>query len=84
MTIDQLCALFARILGLDEILPADNFFDLGGHSLLAAQLVEVLARENGVAVTVDEVMAHPAPKALAGHLDTTDAGGVGVQVSEVP
>ncbi|MEK6222572.1 MAG: thioesterase domain-containing protein, partial [Chloroflexota bacterium] len=34
----KLCAIWGKVLGIDNVGAGDNFFDLGGDSLLAAQL----------------------------------------------
>jgi acyl carrier protein len=44
----ELCTLWARLLGRDVVGAADDFFDLGGHSLLAAQLVGRVRERYGV------------------------------------
>jgi acyl carrier protein len=43
----QLAAVWQALLGLDEVVTTDNFFDLGGHSLLAMQAIEAMEREAG-------------------------------------
>jgi amino acid adenylation domain-containing protein/non-ribosomal peptide synthase protein (TIGR01720 family) len=54
-----LCAIVADILGVEQVVPADNFFDLGGHSLLAAQLaVQVSARLNRE-LPIETIFSHP-------------------------
>lgn len=54
-----LCAIVADILGVQRVIPTDNFFDLGGHSLLAAQLaVQVNARLNRE-LPIDTIFSYP-------------------------
>ncbi|MFF0722720.1 amino acid adenylation domain-containing protein [Micromonospora sp. NPDC003816] len=54
-----LAAVWADVLHLDRVGADDNFFALGGHSLLAAKVVARTAAERGVALTVDQLFAHP-------------------------
>ncbi len=48
-------ALFARLLGADEVGCDDSFFGLGGHSLLATKLVAAIREGCGVDVSVRNV-----------------------------
>lgn len=63
-----LAALFAEVLGVDEIGIDDDFFDLGGHSLLATKLVSRLRRQlppDAPRVTVMDLFTQPTVRQLA-------------------
>ena len=51
-----LAAVWAELLGHDDIGPDDNFFDLGGHSLLVMQAVARMESRSGVTFSPKEVM----------------------------
>lgn len=89
----QLCAIFADVLGLDEVGPDEDFFVLGGDSILSMS-VSGRARRAGLAVSPKDVFEHRTPAALAARLAgtaedaTATAGGspepVADGVGEVP
>ncbi|MGX1315217.1 amino acid adenylation domain-containing protein/non-ribosomal peptide synthase protein (TIGR01720 family) [Streptomyces calvus] len=61
---EQLCELFAEVLGLDRVGVDDSFFDLGGDSVLSLRLVSH-ARRAGLALSARDVFVHRTVAALA-------------------
>jgi amino acid adenylation domain-containing protein/non-ribosomal peptide synthase protein (TIGR01720 family) len=75
----RLAALWAGLLGVDEVGVEDNFFDLGGHSLLLLRLQARLAGELGRDVPLVELFQYPTVRALAARLQ---GGGEAPSVAE--
>ncbi|HKS12292.1 MAG TPA: amino acid adenylation domain-containing protein, partial [Pseudomonas sp.] len=59
-----MAALWAEVLGLEQVGRNDNFFELGGHSLLAVKLIERL-RQAGLHADVRVLLGQPSVAALA-------------------
>ncbi|WP_167488528.1 non-ribosomal peptide synthetase [Nocardia terpenica] len=69
-TTEELVAeVWQDVLGVDRVLPDDNFFDLGGHSLLATRVVARLRRLFGWEVALRTLFESQTVRQLAGHID---------------
>lgn len=65
----ELCALWAKLLGLPRAGRDDDFFEHGGHSLLAVRLFAQLRRTHGVNLPIGTLLTHPTPARLAALLE---------------
>jgi amino acid adenylation domain-containing protein len=54
---EQLCAIWADVLGLDAVGVDDNFLDLGGHSLAATQIVNRVQQTFGVTISLQAILS---------------------------
>jgi amino acid adenylation domain-containing protein len=62
---EEICALFAELLGLPRTGIHDSFFEMGGHSLLATLLLSRLRARFGVEVALRQIFRSPTVAELA-------------------
>ncbi|MFF4764747.1 amino acid adenylation domain-containing protein, partial [Streptomyces sp. NPDC001292] len=83
---EALCALFADVLGLEQVSAEGSFFELGGDSLLAMRLIAKIRSELNAEVNIRELFGAPTVAAMA-RLVESDRGAqvrAGVVVRERP
>ncbi|CAE6968503.1 D-alanine--D-alanyl carrier protein ligase [Paraburkholderia domus] len=69
-----LCVIAAEILGVERVVPADNFFDLGGHSLLAAQLAVQVSARLDRELSIETIFSHPVIAEMAKRIGVVGDG----------
>ncbi|MEU4445217.1 non-ribosomal peptide synthase/polyketide synthase [Actinosynnema sp. NPDC050801] len=62
---EQVCRIWAEVLGVPRVGVDDNFFELGGDSILSIRVVSRLRAEFGVAVSPRAVFSEPTVERLA-------------------
>jgi acyl carrier protein len=65
MTVEPIAEIFRRVLETPRVGADSDFFALGGDSLLATRVLSAIAREQGVELTMDDLLLAPTPAGLA-------------------
>ncbi len=73
---ETLCAIWAKVLGVDEVGIGDDFFELGGDSVLVIQ-VTALANREGIRLEPKELFDHHTIAALAPTVRVSSLAAVG-------
>lgn len=60
----QLCTIFARVLGREHFGTTEDFFAAGGHSLAALEVIAAIEEQLGRTVSIGALFAHPTVQAL--------------------
>jgi aryl carrier-like protein len=67
-----LAAIWAEVLGIEQVGVRDSFFDLGGDSLLSVQVL-AKAKEHGLSFSLRHLFQHPTIEDLVATLRQSDA-----------
>lgn len=69
----QLCTIFARVLGRERFGTTEDFFAAGGHSLAALEVIAAIGEQLGLSVSIGALFANPTVEGLTRALEQ-DAG----------
>nr|WP_262880400.1 non-ribosomal peptide synthetase [Pseudomonas paralcaligenes] len=77
----QIAAIWAEVLGIEQVGLSDNFFELGGDSIISIQVVS-RARQAGIRFTPKQLFQHQTVQGLASVATQGDESGL--QIDQVP
>ena len=65
MIVDDVMAIFRRVLETTQVTADSDFFAAGGDSLIATRVLSAVARDFGVELSFDDFVMAPTPAAIA-------------------
>ena len=68
----ELCAIFEKALGIENVGIDDNFFELGGSSLIASK-VAIMCLSKNISIVYADIFKHPTIRALSAIVDDDGA-----------
>ncbi|MFE1251010.1 acyl carrier protein [Streptomyces sp. NPDC058741] len=71
---DQIAALWGALLNRPGVGPEDDFFALGGNSLTGIEIIERVARDHGVRLSVRDFYLAQTPARVAGLIERGRSG----------
>ncbi|MBQ0828053.1 phosphopantetheine-binding protein [Streptomyces tagetis] len=72
--VDEIAALWAELLNRPEVGAEDDFFALGGNSLTGIEIIERVARDHGVRLSVRDFYLAQTPARVAGLIERERSG----------
>jgi amino acid adenylation domain-containing protein len=78
----MLSRIWADVLGLDRVGINDNFHELGGHSLAAMQIVNQIAKQLQIEVSLQSLLGAPTIAKIAGIMNENTARKIAASQSE--
>ncbi|MFI9330116.1 acyl carrier protein [Kitasatospora sp. NPDC052868] len=68
--VEDVVAIFGRVLECQDVTADSDFFLLGGDSLVATRVLSAVARRSGVELAFEDFLLAPTPRALAARIAT--------------
>ncbi len=68
-TEELLCTLFAQALQVELVGIQDDFFEIGGHSLKATKLINAIAQETGISLSISSIFRNATVEKLAEYMN---------------
>jgi acyl carrier protein len=70
MTSQKIHEIWAKELRLTDFSDEDDFFALGGHSLAMARIQDLIGKEFGIEVPMDQLFRKSTVNSISAHIDS--------------